>query len=219
MAIGTGLALLGSAALGLGGSYLSSEAAKDAANTQANAGERALEQFAPYTGVGKGAITTLGQLFGIGSDGQQTNADFSRFFESPDYQFAFKEGQRAVNFGNSALGQVRSGNNMRDLTEYGQGMATQNFGNYVNRLMGLSQLGQSSAAQSAAQIGNIGQAQASGTVGSANALSQGLSGVGNNLALYSLLGGGGNSSAYGSQSASAFSNPTLYSGGLQSVMM
>lgn len=198
MAIGTATALLGSAALGLGGSLISANAAKDASKVQAKAGKQALAQFAPYTGVGQGAITTLGQLFGIGPNGQQTNPDFSRFFQSPDYQFAFNEGNRAVEFSNAAKGQLLSGNNLRDLTEFGQGMATQNFGNYVNRLMGLSQLGQASAAQSAAQIGNIGQAQASGIVGGANALNQGLSSVGNSLMMANLLG---------NPSGSAYGNP------------
>lgn len=203
MAIGTGAALLGSAVLGLGGSFLSANAAGDAADAQAKAGKKALAQFAPYTGVGQGAITTLGQLFGIGPQGQQTNPDFSRFFQSPDYQFAFNEGRKAIDFGNAARGQLLSGNNLRDLTEFGQGLATQNFGNYVNRLMGLSQLGQASAAQSAAQLGNIGQAQASGIVGGANAINQGLSSVGNNLAMFGLMGGGGSTSAYANNPAMA----------------
>lgn len=201
MPIGIGTALLGSAALGLGGSIISSNAAKSAASKQAKAAQRAQAQFAPFTNVGQGAVTTLGQLFGIGPDGQQTNADFSRFFESPDYEFARSEGLKALEFSNAAKGQLSSGNNMRDLVQFGQGLATQNFGNYFNRLLQLSQLGSNAAAGQAQQIGNEGQAQASGIVGSANALNQGLSGIGNSLSLYGALNG--SPSAYGSNSAQA----------------
>lgn len=187
MAIGTGLALLGSAALGLGGSLLSSNAANKASKRQASAARRAEQRFAPFANVGQGAVTTLGQLFGIGPQGEQGNADFSRFFESPDFKFALQEGTKALDFSNAAKGLLQSGNHLRDLTSFGQGLATQNFGNFFNRLLQLSQLGSNAAGGQAQQIGNLGQAQASGIIGSGNALNAGLSNAGNNLALFSLL--------------------------------
>lgn len=195
--IGTTAALLGSAALGLGGSFLSSQASKKAAKVQAAAAQRAEERFAPFANVGQGAVTTLGQLFGIGPDGQQTGqADFSNFFQSPDYEFARGEGLKALEFSNAAKGQLNSGNNLRDLVQFGQGLATQNFGNYFNRLLQLSQLGSNAAAGQAEQIGNQGQAKASGIIGSANAMNQGLSGFGNNLMMASVFGNQGSPSAY-----------------------
>ena len=197
MAIGTGLAILGAGALGLGGSFLSSNAAKKASKIQAAAAQRAEQRFAPFVNLGQGAVTTLGQLFGIGANGQQTNPDFSKFFESPDYKFAFDEGRRAVEFSNAAKGQLSSGNNLRDLTEFGQGLATQNFGNFFNRLLQLGSLGANAAGGQATEIGNQGQAQASGIIGSANALSSGLSGFGNNILLASLLGQNTNPTAFG----------------------
>lgn len=196
--IGTTAALLGSAALTAGGSFLSSQASKKAGKVQAAAAQRAEERFAPFANVGQGAVTTLGQLFGIGPDGQQTgSADFSNFFQSPDYEFARGEGLKALEFSNAAKGQLNSGNNMRDLVQFGQGLATQNFGNYFNRLLQLSQLGSNAAAGQAEQIGNQGQAKASGIIGSANAINQGLSGFGNNLMMASVFGGQ-SPSAYGS---------------------
>jgi hypothetical protein len=203
--IGTTAALLGSAALGLGGSFLSSQASKKAAKTQAAAAQRAEAKFAPFYNAGQGAVTTLGQLFGIGADGQQTGqADFSNFFQSPDYEFARGEGLKALEFSNAAKGQLNSGNNMRDLVSFGQGLATQNFGNYFNRLLQLSQLGSNAAAGQAEQIGNQGQAKASGIIGSANAINQGLSSFGNNLMMSSVFGGGQtNPSAYANNPAQA----------------
>jgi hypothetical protein len=201
--IGTAAALLGSAALGLGGSFLSSKASKKAAKAQAAAAARAEAKFAPFYNAGQGAVTTLGQLFGIGPDGQQTGqADFSNFFQSPDYEFARGEGIKALEFSNASKGMLNSGNNMRDLVSFGQGLATQNFGNYFNRLLQLSQLGQNAAAGQAEQIGNQGQAKASGIIGSANAINQGLSGFGNSLMMSSVFGGQ-NPSAYANNPAQA----------------
>lgn len=202
MPIGTTAAILGSAALGLGGSFLSSQASKKAAKVQGAAAQRAEQRFAPFANVGQGAVTTLGQLFGIGPDGQQTgNADFSNFFQSPDYEFARGEGLKALEFSNAAKGQLNSGNNMRDLVQFGQGLATQNFGNYFNRLLQLSNLGAQAAGGQAEQIGNQGQAKASGIVGSANAWNQGLSSVGNSLNMLGALSG--NPSAYANNPAQA----------------
>jgi hypothetical protein len=96
-------------------------------------------------------------------------------------------------------------------------MATQNFGNYANRLLQLAGIGQNAASNQGNAIGNAGQAQASGIVGSANALNSSLSGAANNLMLYNLLQNrtAGNASAY---SPASFANPAM-TGGLQSVMM
>jgi hypothetical protein len=175
--------------------------ANKAADTQKKAANKAAALQAPFTKVGTGAMTTLGQLYGIGPDGQPTTPfnqqALESFKNSPDYQFAFGEGQRALEFSNAAKGQLNSGNNMRDLVGYGQGMATQNFGNYANRLMQLAGIGQNAAGNQGNQIGNAGQAQASGIVGSANAIN-GLGGAANNLMLYNMLQNktGANSSAY-----------------------
>jgi hypothetical protein len=213
--IGTGLALLGSAALGLGGSIMASNAASKAAKAQAAAAGKAAALQVPFTNVGQGAVTTLGQMFGINANGQQTGqADFSNFFQSPDYQFALQQGTQALDFSNAAKGMLQSGNHLKDLTSFGQGLATQNFGNYFNRLMQLSSLGQNAATGQGNQIGNQGQAQASGIVGSANALNQGLSGFGNNLMMASVFGNQGSPSAYANNPAMAnLYSPQAWSAG------
>lgn len=89
--------------------------------------------------------------------------DFSSFFDSPDYQFAFGEGNRAVNQGLAARGMSNSGAAMKELTRYGQGMASQQLGNYTNRLAALAGIGQTAtqatSAAGANAAGNIGNAQ------------------------------------------------------------
>jgi hypothetical protein len=76
-----------------------------------------------------------------GATGQVEN-DWSSFFDSPDYQFALQEGNRSVNQGLAARGLANSGAAMKELTRYGQGMASQQLGNYTNRLAALAGIGQ-----------------------------------------------------------------------------
>jgi hypothetical protein len=226
-------AIGGSALVGAGASIYSgleqSNAAKSASQAQVGEEQQALAlqqqqlgKLDPWINVGSGANYTLGSLYGIGANGQSTNApqNFSQFFNSPDYQFAQQQGQAGlVNYQN-AEGLGGSGAGLAAASTFNQGLATQQFGNYFNRLMGLSQLGASSAqagvsgANAAAQtIGSIGQSQASGIIGSANALGGAASGVG------SALSGSANSlllaSALGKtpSTAAATASPSVYQWG------
>jgi hypothetical protein len=85
---------------------------------------------------------------------QILNGDYSSFYNSPDYQFAYDNGLKALN--RQAIGNLSGGGTSADLVSFGQGLASQNFGNYWNRLSGLSGAGQ----QSANQIGSFGQQNA-----------------------------------------------------------
>lgn len=215
--------IIGGATLGAG--LLGASAATSAANTQADAANNALAfqkqafnqtqaNFAPYLNVGKGATYSLGSLYGIGQDGNTTNAtqDYSQFTNSPDYAFAQQQGQLGLDRYENAKGLALSGGALKDVSQFNQGLATQQYGNYFNRLLSLSQLGQSaasgaagSAANFSGQIGNttqaVGQAQAGGIVGSANALTGGVnSGITNSL-LYNAI----NRSSYAPSGSSAMS--------------
>lgn len=223
------VAIGGAGILGAGASIFNgveqSKAATAASNAQVNEEQQglalqkqALGNLSPWTNVGAGANYTLGSLYGIGQNGQQTNApsNFSQFFNSPDYQFAQQQGQAGlVNYQN-AEGLGGSGAGLAAASTFNQGLATQQFGNYFNRLMGLSQLGATSAQAgvqganaAAGTLGSIGQSQASGIVGSANAIGGAATGVANagsgaanSLLLQSLLGK--------NQSTAAAASPTAY---------
>ena len=212
------------AALIAGGSILSAGigawGANKAAKTQSNAtlAAMAAEQqrynetksnFQPYLGAGKGAITSLAQLYGINADtgdvtGQPFNEEsLAAFRRSPDYEFARTEGTRGLEFTAAGKGGLLGGNTLRDLSTFNQGLATQNFGNYFSRLLELSKFGQGSASALAGQGGKLsdlamakGQADASGIVGMTNAATSGITGGTQNLMLWNLLNKG-NSSAYG----------------------
>jgi hypothetical protein len=116
---------------------------------------------------------------------------------SPAYQFQLQQGRMGVLNGAAAGEGALSGAALKDLTGYNQSLANTSFdtafnqyqtqqGNIYNRLMGLTQLGENSAANTGAQgtnlagqigqsVTNAGSAQAAGQVGQANAWSGALS--------------------------------------------
>lgn len=173
MGLATGLAIGGS----LLGAGLQSRQAGRATRAQEQAAQAGIEEqrrqfdlaredFAPFRQTGTQAVNRLGQLVG---------GDMEAFQESPDYQFRLAEGTRALDRSAASRGRLFSGGYGRDLTEFGQGLASTEFGNYFNRLMGLSQLGAGIAGQQAQLgqqtasnignlYGNIGQAQSQGAL-------------------------------------------------------
>ena len=113
------------------------------------------------------------------------------FQQDPSYNWQLQQGLGALENQKSALGGVVSGNTMRDMVGYAEGLASTDYqqalGNYTNwqqqlysMLGGPSQMGQTSAAGAAnlgagtaASVGSnimgAGNALAAGQVGSANA--------------------------------------------------
>lgn len=192
------------AVAGLGSALIGSRSSRSAANTAAAAADRAaeaqLEMFrqnredlAPFREAGVRGLTRFEGELG------------PSFQQSPGYQFAFNEGARAIDQGASARGMLNSGARLRELTRYGQGIANQEHGNYMNRLAALAGIGQSATGQTAAlgqnaaaAAGNAtmagGQAQAAGGINATNAL---LGGLNQGIGLYGLMnpqqfGGWGN---------------------------
>lgn len=127
-----------------------------------------------------------------------TAGDMSRFFTAPDYQFRRDEGQRNIGNSFAARGGAASGNALRALTEFNQNTASQEYGNYVNRLMQMAGLGQVATSQGSNAVANgvagmsqantqAGDARASGIMGAANGVSNALN---TGLNAYMLYRGG-----------------------------
>lgn len=125
--------------------------------------------------------------------------DFSQFYQSPDYQFALEEGNKALDRSAASRGRLFSGAQMKGLSRYNQGMASQQFNNYANRLASIAGIGQTAtnttaglganyAANAGNALQNAGAARASGYAGMANALN---SGINNGLYMYGMSGGFG----------------------------
>jgi hypothetical protein len=66
-------------------------------------------------------------------------------FSDPSYSWRFDEGQRAVDNSAAARGGALSGNALRDLTNYGQGAASQEYGNEFQRWLQRLGIGQGAA--------------------------------------------------------------------------
>lgn len=129
--------------------------------------------------------------------GQPTTTipDFGSFYASPGYQFRMDEGNRQINANRAARGMLGSGDTLRELTRYGQGVASEEWGNQLNQLFNLAGLGQTSTASSGAQgmnyanmAGNnallAGQARASAYGTQANAWGGALGQLGGGLFNY-----------------------------------
>ena len=190
MGIGIVGATLISAGVGAAASIYSANkqtaAAKAALNLQQNQYQQARTDLAPYRDLGNNALGSLNALYGYGTGtgtgGQPGTPNYTGFANSPDYNFALQQGGLAVDRSAAARGLLQSGGNIKDQIAFGQGLASQQYGNYVARLQNMLQVGAGAAGGSASaatafgtqggqSLNNVGAAQASGAVGIANALS------------------------------------------------
>lgn len=133
-----------------------------------------------------------------GGGNQLAGPDYSSFYQSPDYQFRLNEGLNAVQGSAAARGGLYSGNALRGIADYGQGLAAGEFGNYVNRQLALAGMGQAATTQAGnaamttgTNVSNLllgqGNARASGIINQTNAITGGA----NDLAsLYGMYRGG-----------------------------
>ena len=214
--ITAGQAFMGGSAL-LGG-LISSSGAQSAAGTQAAAADRAAalqkEQFdeqkrlsEPYRQAGLTGQNRLMELLGLGGNTNaagygQYSRDFGMqdFQQDPGYAFRLGEGLKAMGHRAGARGGLISGQTMKGMEDYRQGLASQEYGNAFNRyqtnranqlqpLGSLMSSGQAAAAGQAAQagqygvnagnlMGQAGQSIAAGQMGSANTMGNALASMG-----------------------------------------
>ena len=69
-------------------------------------------------------------------------SQFAGFYASPDYQLSFNEGQKAIENGAAARGGLLSGNTAKAVTQFGQNLAANQYGNYRNTLSSIAGTGQ-----------------------------------------------------------------------------
>ena len=119
---------------------------------------------------------------------QEERGRYGAFEETPGYQFRYDESMRALDRMGRARGRRYSGGTLREAQRYSSGLASQEYGNYFNRLQSAAGVGQSTAhaqanlgAQTAANIGSIGlyggQARAESAVKGAGALGGAIGGA------------------------------------------
>ena len=133
----------------------------NAQNNATSAFNTSSAAFQPWVTSGQNANYTLSSLMGgAGGSGGNTQPDYSSFFNSPDYNFAQQQGQRGVINAANAQGVGLSGGTLKDLSTFNSGLASQQYGNYFNRLMGLSQAGQNAASGLSTAATNYGNTSA-----------------------------------------------------------
>ena len=195
------------------------DASRDASDQQMAMFEQTRQDQMPWMNTGKQALNRLAALQGIGTSSggpigflTKSNPEATRakameqFQASPGYQFRLDQGMDAIQNSAAARGQLGAGNTLKAIQGYGQGLASEEFNNYTNRLSALAGVGQTAAtnlgtlgANAAGQAGNAtmaaGAARASGYVGQANAVNGGLNQLSQLGGYMNWGGGGGGSSA------------------------
>jgi hypothetical protein len=164
------VAIVGAAVVGGGASVYSANKAASAqtkaANTAAQASKDAQalvrSDLAPYRDIGASGTTAYGDAIGLNGADKQAS-QFANFRADPGYQFAMDEGLRGVQ-GSAAAGSlgIGGGGVLKALQRYGQGMADQQYGTYLDRFLKASTLGENAAAQT-----GVSGMQAAGQQGSA----------------------------------------------------
>jgi hypothetical protein len=79
---------------------------------------------------------------------------YAGFYESPGYQFRLDQGQQAIERGAAARGRLFSGGTLKRTTDYAQGVASQEWNNWLNGLRSLAGVGQSATGSTSAAGAN-----------------------------------------------------------------
>jgi hypothetical protein len=182
---------------------MAASAANRAAQMQQEEATRARAALSPWVAAGGGAIGKVTNLLGLGTlktDGgnyntygldpagaketqQQALADFET---SPGYQFRMDEGSKALDRSAASRGLLRSGAQQKAITAFGQGIASEEYGNYMDNLLAVSGLGGQAASSGNNTAANLtgnaadnifrgGVARGSAYSAGANALASGIS--------------------------------------------
>ena len=209
-----GIASLGSALIGSnaaqGAANTQAQAGQAAQNQLLGIGQNVSQLYTPYQQTGQLGLNNLNQMANSGYLTNQFNNNDLNANLAPNYAFQLQQGQAGQNAAANATGGLVGGNAQQALSQYNQNFAQnayQNaFSNYqaqrqniLNNNSALAGIGQNAVQGAAnAQLGigtnisnitqGIANAQAAGTIGSANAISGGLQSAGNLYALSNLIG-------------------------------
>lgn len=217
MLIGGGL----SAAGGVASAVIGSNAAQSAAATQSATADKQLAatqqmfgtvsgDMQPYISAGNAALLGVQNLLGTGPNG--TAGELQQLQATPGYQFALTQGLQATQNGYAAQGLGQSGAALKGAANYSEGLAESTYSNVFNNFLNTAQLGQSSVGQLASAAGQFqgaenqlagtsAAAQAAGTVGSANAITSGITNALGGISNASMLLGLNSSGMFGASNS------------------
>lgn len=131
-------------------------------------------------GVNNAGQTQLANLLGL--NGAAGSASAQQALQNmPGYQFALNQGTQNVLRNQAATGQLNSGNTNMDLTNFSQGLASQNYNNYVNQLQPFLSASNTGAANIAGTQTGLGGALAGNYNNLGQNLNANMTGLGNAL--------------------------------------
>jgi len=166
-------------------------------------------QFRTLADYGRYHYDTYGKGEGRTMPTAAASDPFAGFTTSPGYLFRLQEGQKAIERSAAARGGLYSGATMKALDAHAQGVASDEFNNYVGRLQSLAGVGQSATGSTAAAGQNYangasqaaqqaGAARASAYANTGNAINSAVSGAaGGLLYMQGMNAGGGAQYPYG----------------------
>lgn len=156
----------------------------------AEAAKKASGQLTPLSTLAYPGITTMRNLgtefTNVGREGlmgmrqQQQPLNVAEFL-NPGMNFAMQQGQQAIEGSLAARGLSRSGAALKELTQFGQGLATQNYNNAVQQAM----------ANRAQQVGIAGDMMSQGATGAniqQNLMNTGVNALGQQANITSMQG-------------------------------
>ena len=171
-------ASIASSAFGANSANKSADANVSAAN-QANETNRYIydnniKLSEPWRTTGVNALDALSYEAGIGP---KPAAGFQGFQQSPGYQFNLDQGNQAMERMAAARGLRLSGGTLKEGAKFASGLASQDYGNWWNRMAGLAGAGQAAAGQQANAGTNYANAFGQNVTNAGNARASGYAGV------------------------------------------
>lgn len=100
----------------------------------AGAINKGMEAYQPYQAAGVGATNRLAQLYGAGGEYTQMPT-LDQLQMDPSYAFREQQGMKALQQSAAARGGLLSGSTLKGIQNYGQGLASTEYGNAYNRFM------------------------------------------------------------------------------------
>ena len=171
------------------------ESAQESIESQERMFDRQVELQEPFRRVGVNALPELVEA------SKYKPFTYEDFVVDPGYRFRLREGLKALEASKAAGGMLRSGNTLRGITQFGQGLASDEYSNAFNRynigfqnrlnpLQALAGVGQTSSntltgaagnlgAGMASTYGNLGNALAANAINAGNARASGYAGMAN----------------------------------------
>jgi hypothetical protein len=132
---------------------------------------KASEGFDPWIDSGTGAQGVLADLNGLnGPEAQQTA--YMKFQSDPSYRFSVEQANQALQRSSLSKSNIFSGNFMDASNRLNQGLASQQYGSYYDRLMGMSTAGRQAQTTRANLFANQGTALANIDTGQASQMGQ-----------------------------------------------